>query len=282
MSEPSVACICLTRDRPQMAARAVRCWQRQTYPSRLMILDSGTVPLRTEDLGLQAKYSDGFTGVHVERGKIGASIGLLRNEAISHIAVPRLGFPPADIIVHWDDDDWSHPNRIAEQVALLQSGDYDAVGYREMLFWYCAPCSRPDCRDPNPHGADGTGAYLYTHGHSDYCIGTSLMYRRRTWVERPFADLPQPGGAVAEDHVFQSLLRKRSVSAIHTERFIETSAFGTVKEKMAIIDREPRMIATIHGGNSRMGNYTTALETGNCFNRAANWDSAVRRIMEEA
>ena len=41
----------------------------------------------------------------------------------------------ADILVHLDDDDYSHPNRIAEQVVLLQSSGADCVGYREMLFW---------------------------------------------------------------------------------------------------------------------------------------------------
>ena len=41
-----------------------------------------------------------------------------------------------EILIHWDDDDYSHPNRIAEQVALLQSSGADAtVGFREMLFW---------------------------------------------------------------------------------------------------------------------------------------------------
>ena len=44
-----------------------------------------------------------------------------------------------DILIHWDDDDYSHPNRIAEQVALLKSSGADVVGFSEMLSWRETP-----------------------------------------------------------------------------------------------------------------------------------------------
>src|SRR5574340_147908 len=44
-NQPAVCCIMLTRDRPEMAARALRSWQDQTYiRKRLFVLDTSDLP----------------------------------------------------------------------------------------------------------------------------------------------------------------------------------------------------------------------------------------------
>src|SRR5262249_46637430 len=108
------------------------------------------------------------------------SVGMLRNLAASDAH-------EADILIHWDDDDYSHPNRIAEQVALLQSSGAECVGYREMLF-----C---DTRLAEFRESEYTfqlrprnEAWIYKHGHPKYCLGTSMCYWREVWERRPFPD----------------------------------------------------------------------------------------------
>ena len=129
-SQPTVCAIMLTADRPEYARKAVENFRAQTYPGkRLYIFDSGSVPCVES---LPDGYPEMLITYHNShtRRPPHRTIGELRNDALEWIS--RDG---ADILIHWDDDDYSHPNRIAEQVALLQSSGADAVGYREMLFW---------------------------------------------------------------------------------------------------------------------------------------------------
>ena len=69
------------------------------------------------------------------------------------------------IITHWDDDDWSAPTRVEEQVqSLLSVPQAVMCGYRTMIF----ADGRPD------------GYYLYD-GTPGTIIGSSLMFRRSWW-----------------------------------------------------------------------------------------------------
>ena len=143
----------LTADRPEYARRAVAAFTAQTYPLKRLIIWETTVDPNcgfgrshgyvwdgTDGMGCAwisvyhrcltlSESIIGSSGRVIYRAKDvpGAPIGTLRN-----LANERSN---TDILIHWDDDDYSHPNRIAEQVALLQSSGADVVGYREMLFW---------------------------------------------------------------------------------------------------------------------------------------------------
>ena len=126
---PTVCAVMLTADRPELAKRAVECFRRQTYPNKtLLIYDTGTDD--AEDC--PADYP---LIIWIPEEARRRTIGELRNAANSHIEGVEVHLESgttkdcgavgiihwADIIIHWDDDDYSHPNRIAEQVALLQS-----------------------------------------------------------------------------------------------------------------------------------------------------------------
>ena len=121
LSDPTVCAVCITADRPELTRKAVACFEAQTYQAkRLVIYDT------SKAAGEIVRYRGHFQ--HVVVGGSQQTIGDLRNSANA--------FASADeVIVHWDSDEHSHPNRIAEQVALLQSSGADVVGYREMLFW---------------------------------------------------------------------------------------------------------------------------------------------------
>jgi hypothetical protein len=139
MTEPTVAAIMLTRDRPELARKAVECFKTQTYERKMMVIwDSGDVAL---DMDAVENYPfQIWCRTEVGRGPIGK----LRNDAATWICDGPTSITDPTIFVHWDDDDYSHPNRISEQVALLQASGADVVGYNDMLFWrYCRGFATP-------------------------------------------------------------------------------------------------------------------------------------------
>lgn len=256
----------LVNGREAMVRRAVRAFQAQTYPrSRLLIYDTGPQPV----FGVYPEYHASILYHHMPHA---ISIGALRNEAIEFAMI---GATPAelDIIIHFDSDDWSHPNRIAEQVALLQASGKEAVGYREMLFW----------KEPGPiEMIDGSGwtvgaAWLYRSSNPRYCLGTSLCTWRRVWEQRPFPDLPKPGMKSSEDALWLMGQDVRDgkvvqvgapVDALGVDSLHSTADFG--------LTDEPRMIASYHGGNT-----STQIWTGpqSPWVRVPQWDEHCRRTM---
>lgn len=263
MSEPLVCCVCLTKDRPQMLQRAIACFQAQTYErKRLLIVNSGDGPRITETADM---WEPCFIGADA------LSIGELRNLGnmyASHHYTTRDDRP--EIFVHSDDDDWSHPERIAEQVALLRASGKEAVGYREMLFWNLR-VAMIDVDPTKPRGAGVLGtvksvgeAWLYTNGNPRYCLGTSLCYWRSVWERRPFEDK-----AYGEDTAWLLGVDSRGERSI-ADRYSDKPG--------------ARMIASIHGGNTSpayRGELMRASEKQNGeWKRAPHFDEYCRRTME--
>ncbi len=237
---PAVCCVMVTANRAAMAQRAVECFRRQTYTPRFMLVyDTGKFTSRSmfSDPAALSPPNDPW-GILIAHGADpeGRTIGELRNAASLHACEE---FNP-DILIHWDDDDYSHPGRIAEQVALLESSGADAVGYRELLFW------RED-----PNGMDALSeAWLYTNHNPAYAVGSSLCYRRAAWERRPFGALPKTKGGTGEDTVWLRGMKSVGVSSLETG--------------------EPRMICLIHGGN-------TQYYGADLLERASNWRRAYER-----
>jgi hypothetical protein len=200
---PRVLCVMLANGRQEMVNRAVRSFHSQAYKNKeLLVLNSGPTFLYVSTIP---------AGVHLSllnQDDRQRPIGELRN-----IANATATHIKADIICHWDSDDWSHPERVSEQVAFLQETGAHAVGYSEMLFWD----SRP--------GAF-CGAWLYTSPNPDTCLGTSLCYWRKTWESVPFRNVSE-----GEDHQWS----------------LDLSSHRCAMRACSAI---PRMIAHIHGGNS--------------------------------
>jgi glycosyltransferase involved in cell wall biosynthesis len=248
MKQPTVVCVMLANGRNTMVERALSSFRAQTYKGkRLLIWDTtqaldryhGQLPvfvrscLRPDNESLTEDVP-------------GFSIGQLRNRAVERACSRACSYGNPDIICHWDSDDWSHPERIAEQVAFLQLSGKDCVGYNSMLFWDTTP-------------GQFAAAWEYDSHTPPYCMGTSMMYWRKAWEARPFPDL-----AKGEDTVWQAGIRRAAVSAIHPE---------------------PRMIASIHGGNvsSRIV-HPEPPKPGrpprvDCWRRVPEWDNFCARIM---
>lgn len=179
--EPFVCCICLTKDRPQYLPRAIASYEAQTYQHKaLFVMDASTPEYRNR------------------------TIGWLRNQANKSAHGPNM------LIAHFDDDDWSAPTRLAEQVAFMQATGAQVVGYHDMPFY-------DEIRDK---------VLLYSSHNPNYALGTSLMYRRETWERVPFPDQND------EDTTWQNLLGPQNVHSV-------SSVEGRVS-----------MFATIHKGNT--------------------------------
>jgi hypothetical protein len=276
MTEPLVVAIMLTKDRPEMAKRAVECFRQQTYKNRFMLawntgkaLDWASIGVKVED----SIYDSQDLGLELPC----ESIGGLRNQA-NHIALdppfPRALHARPEILVHWDDDDWSHPNRISEQVALLQASGKQVVGYRDMLFW----------RSPRgPHDVDPMErtspalpgeAWLYSNADPRFCLGTSMCYWREVWEKRPFPDQPKPGKMTGEDKEF---CRDRDTLGV-------SSMLDPTKGITSAKDLQPRIIASIHGGNSsdQYADVIRRVEKGenlSNWKRVPQWDEHCRKVM---
>lgn len=261
-SQPSVCAVMLTADRPEMALQAIRAWQAQTYRDKhLLIYDTGEdrLPADKAVYGMIKSVSENYHSLRVTyvRGEK-ATIGGMRNSAVAHM--------DDDICIHWDDDDWSHPNRIAEQVALLQLTGADCVGYNEMLFWRETPQSVKDGYaevlrrypvDPNvpipEHLQLRPGeAWQYRNQDPSYALGTSLCYWRRAWEAHPFEATSK-----GEDWRFTSAVKTVGVTSI------DTSA--------AQFNPFPRMVARIHSSNT--SNYDPReMERAVEWSRVPKWD----------
>jgi len=83
-----------------------------------------------------------------------------------------------EIIVHFDDDDWSAPGRVADQVARLATCAKAVTGYRRLRF------------------TDGPSWWLYK-GMPESVPGTTQCYRRDWWERHHF-----PRVQLAEDIQF--------------------------------------------------------------------------------
>jgi hypothetical protein len=223
----------------------VECWDWQTYPKerrRLLIYNTGG------EFTLDIRNVEGWDLVLDPPN--GRSIGSLRNAAIECSYKSDLERGTQHVIVHWDDDDWSHPNRLEEQVSLLVSSGAQLVGYNDMLYWDTAT---------NPEEPQ---VWYYTASHPDTCVGTSMCYWRAAWERRPFTTRNTP-----EDTEWQVHVKERKavpVGPYVKGRFLDA-----------------RMIAHMH----EKGTSTSSLLTGR---GPANWTrmqhldavKTVRELME--
>lgn len=159
--EPFVSAIMPVRGRQEWALQAVECFLGQTYQQKeLLILEDfeedPTFPLLwNPPAGVTLLTSPG-------RWTIGKKRNYLADKAAG------------DLIMHFDSDDWSAPERMADQAARMQDTTIALTGYRTVSFW------------------DGIRGYLW-RGQPDYVIGSSMCYRRDWWRQNQF---PESGLAV--------------------------------------------------------------------------------------
>ena len=230
---PVVYAVCLTADRGAFTDRAVRSFLHQTYtPRRMLVLDTGVQPYQYPVHLRPFAHELQIVWLPSHRGH---TIGALRNTAADLAA-------DANILMHWDSDDWSSPHRMSVQVAALTEeveGKTPAlcVGFNQVVFWNSIRCEAWEYRQP---------------GRRDYAIGTSLAYWREAWSAREF-----PGTSCGEEIEF-ARGRCESESAIPEGNYI------------------PLLVAEVHGQNTT----SKIIDTADEWKRSPWRDAKIRRLME--
>lgn len=169
LREQGVSCVCLTRNRRDWLPQAIASYIAQSYtPRELLIIGDGAdvcdlVPQRP-DIRL----------IQIEEGR---NIGDKRNFGAS-LARGRY-------IAHWDDDDYSAPDRLLDQVDRLKASGLAVTGYSQVDFT--------------------DGARWWRHTADDgFAGGSSLLYERAWWEQHQF-----PFIQIAEDAAFVETARIR-------------------------------------------------------------------------
>jgi hypothetical protein len=157
--EPLVSCIMPTCDRRRFVGRAVRYFLEQDYPNReLVVVDDGADGV--------ADLIPADAGIRYVRLSERRTIGAKRN----------LGCEQArgELVVHWDDDDWSAPRRLRYQVEMFRRQDVDVSGLSALFF--CDPVTGQAWR------------YEYPAGRRPWVTDATFCYRRSFWEQVPFPD----------------------------------------------------------------------------------------------
>ena len=237
---PTVCCVMLVDGREEMVKRAIASFDRQRYSNKSLHIQT----VRPHDW--LRSYSHRYDCIP---GLAGKTIGAMRNCANSRVK--------ADLIAHWDSDDWSHSRRLEEQVALLEASGKECVGYRELLFW--------DTRGSweigdGPVRADPFHtAWIYRNHQANWAAGASFLYRRELWQQQPFDDAPH------EDQRWWLTPR------------VSRNCLGV----SVILPMEgPRMVCGIHGSNSEAYDRAVMLRNPDVWRRAPEWDSYCERVMK--
>lgn len=182
-SLPLVSCILPTANRRGFISQSIQYFLRQSYPNReLIIVDDGTDPI--SDLvpaGAQITY---------HRLTLRQSVGAKRNVACQEAR--------GDIIVHWDDDDWTSPEWIRSLVSTLTNQQADIVGLKEILFLEPA--------------TDQAWVYRYPSHSQDWVYGGTLCYWKDYWRNHPFQNRN-----VGEDAQFIWSVPNKKVVSLQTQ-----------------------------------------------------------------
>lgn len=167
-SEPLVTCIMPTYNRRGFVPQAIRCFLRQDYANReLLVIDDGTDPV--------ADCVPESERVRYLRLNQKLTIGAKRNFACEQAR--------GEIIVNWDDDDWYPPTRVRAQVAALMERGADLCG--SSLVSYYNPVT------------DQAWEYRYAASGAAWVAGNTLAYRKSFWQRNKF-----PNIQVGEDSRF--------------------------------------------------------------------------------
>jgi hypothetical protein len=157
--EPLVSCVMPTRDRRRYVVRAIRYFLAQDYPNReLVVVDDGA--------DCVADLIPDDPRIRYVRPLESLTIGAKRNLACEQAR--------GELVVHWDDDDWSAPRRLRYQVEMFYNQDVDVSGLSALYF--CDPAGGRAWR------------YEYPAERRPWVTDATFCYRRRFWEDAPFPD----------------------------------------------------------------------------------------------
>lgn len=154
---PLVSCVMPTFNRSRYLPAAIDCFLKQTYPNKELVIvdDSNESSRPLLDSSWPVRY------VFIAHRILGAK----RNECCE--------LAKGDIICHFDDDDWSAPDRIKRQVELLEASGKPVTGYSNIYYWNIIKHQ----------------ARVYRSSVKGYVCGGTLCFYRSWWEKNKFPTL---------------------------------------------------------------------------------------------
>ena len=110
MRNPLISCLCVTRGKPLLLQRAIKCYMAQTYSNKELIIVFESDDLETINFLKSINTSD-IRKFEVRRSP-NINLGQLRNIAISYAS--------GEYVCQWDDDDWFHSGRLEFQYEVIK------------------------------------------------------------------------------------------------------------------------------------------------------------------
>jgi glycosyltransferase involved in cell wall biosynthesis len=162
-ASPRVSVIVPTGDRSLLLRRALWQLARQTYaePFEVIVVDGGQRAFADRALGDAERQAGALpTSCSYVRADVGTTVGDRRNLAVEHAR--------GELIAHFDDDDFYHPDYLAELVAWWdRSQPVDLGGMCQ--FWHYDVFRRR-----------GWQTQLWNTGHP---YGATFFFRKSLWRE---------------------------------------------------------------------------------------------------
>ncbi|MBV9582072.1 MAG: glycosyltransferase [Chloroflexi bacterium] len=121
---PTISCLMVTYDRLVLAKRALRSFAEQTWTNRELVVVTDGPPRFRRALETEAAAA-GLTDVRFVCAAEGTCLGALRNLALDAAR--------GELVCQWDDDDYSHPERLETQASYLFRHNADACFLTEHL-----------------------------------------------------------------------------------------------------------------------------------------------------
>jgi glycosyltransferase involved in cell wall biosynthesis len=126
-----VSCLCITQPgRESMLERAMSDFARQSYAHReLVVVHDADAVWHADCEALAARFRNAHgCDIRVVEASAGLSLGELRNLSVAHAS--------GELVCQWDDDDRSHPDRLATQIKKLNEENAIACFLTQQLHWF--------------------------------------------------------------------------------------------------------------------------------------------------
>jgi len=174
-----------TADRRRFVPVAIRLFFQQDYEDKeLIIVDDG---------------SDRVADIVPEDSRI-TYIGLAQRTKLGVKRNLACEAARGDVIVHWDDDDWSAPWRLRYQADALENDRLDICGLARVFFLN--------------GGTNEAWEYVQPARSVPWICGSTLCYRKSFWRSHPF-----PNVHLGEDTRFVFSARGARIGALENNRF---------------------------------------------------------------
>ena len=122
---PLISCLCVTRRRTGLLERAIGSFRDQTYPRKeLVVVYEGD----DEDT---AGFMRGIGDENIRAVEAPATPGLTLGE-LRNISVDKSG---GEYFCQWDDDDWSHRERLSFQMEVIRKSGMQASVLMQWLIF---------------------------------------------------------------------------------------------------------------------------------------------------